>query len=44
MIQAEASADAARVVATCLAIVVLFTLGDRLAIEPLAKRFHPAAS
>jgi NitT/TauT family transport system permease protein len=43
MIQAEASADAARVIATCLAIVVLFTLGDRLLIEPLAKRFQPVS-
>jgi NitT/TauT family transport system permease protein len=42
MIQAEANADATRVIATCLAIVVLFTLGDRLVIAPLGKRFQPA--
>jgi len=39
MIQAETVADASRVFSTSFAIVALFTLGDKLAIEPLARRF-----
>jgi len=39
MIQAETVSNATRVFATCFAIVVLFTLGERLVIDPLARRF-----
>jgi len=39
MIQAETVANAPRVFSTSFAVVLLFTLGDKLAIEPLARRF-----
>jgi NitT/TauT family transport system permease protein/sulfonate transport system permease protein len=41
MIQAETVSNATRVFATCFAIVVLFTLGEKLVIDPLARRFAP---
>lgn len=39
MYRAEQFSDAPRVFSTSLAVVLLFTLGDKLAIEPLARRF-----
>ena len=38
MLRAQTVSDAAMVFATCFAIVVMFTLGERLVIEPLASR------
>ena len=37
--QAQSRADAASVLATCLIIVLLFSLGDSLLLKPLARRF-----
>ncbi|MBI3708860.1 MAG: ABC transporter permease subunit [Proteobacteria bacterium] len=39
ILQAQAVADATSVVAICLAIVVLFAAGDRLVIDPIARRY-----
>jgi NitT/TauT family transport system permease protein/sulfonate transport system permease protein len=39
MLRAQSSADITTVMAASLAIVVLFSLGERLLIEPLARRF-----
>lgn len=39
MVQAQTVSDAAMVFATCFAVVVIFTLGERLAIDPLARRY-----
>jgi NitT/TauT family transport system permease protein len=41
MIQAETAANATRVFSTSLAIVLLFILGEKLVIDPLARRFAP---
>ncbi|MBI3453395.1 MAG: ABC transporter permease subunit [Rhodospirillales bacterium] len=38
MLRAQTSADTSLVVATCLAIVFIFALGERLVIDPLARR------
>jgi NitT/TauT family transport system permease protein/sulfonate transport system permease protein len=42
MLQAQSSADVTTVMAACLAIVVLFVAGERLLIDPLARRFAAA--
>ena len=39
MLRAQGSADMVTVVAACLSIVVLFWLGERLVIDPLARRY-----
>jgi len=39
MLRAQSSADVTTVMAACLAIVVLFVAGERLLIDPLARRF-----
>jgi NitT/TauT family transport system permease protein/sulfonate transport system permease protein len=39
MIQAQTVSDAAMVLATCLGIVVIFTLGDRLLLNPLTRLY-----
>lgn len=39
MLKAQSSADVTTVLAACLAIVVLFVAGERLLIDPLARRF-----
>jgi NitT/TauT family transport system permease protein len=39
MLQAQGSADMTTVIATCLAIVVLFVAGEKLLIDPLARHF-----
>lgn len=39
MLRAQGSADMVTVVAACLSIVVLFWLGERLIIDPLARRY-----
>jgi len=39
MLKAQSSADVTTVMAACLAIVVLFVVGERLLIDPLARRF-----
>jgi NitT/TauT family transport system permease protein len=39
MLQAQGSADMTTVVATCFAIVVLFIVGERLILDPLARRY-----
>jgi hypothetical protein len=41
MQRAQQSSDSATVFATALAIVVIFILGEKLLIEPLARRFRP---
>lgn len=38
MLQAQTSADTATVIATCLAIVLIFIAGERLVLAPLARR------
>jgi NitT/TauT family transport system permease protein len=46
MLQAQGSADMTTVIATCFAIVVLFVAGERLLLDPLARRYayHQPAS
>jgi NitT/TauT family transport system permease protein/sulfonate transport system permease protein len=39
MLQAQGSADMTTVVATCFAIIVLFVAGERLILDPLARRY-----
>ncbi|MBM3607917.1 MAG: hypothetical protein FJX29_05615 [Alphaproteobacteria bacterium] len=39
MLRAQGSADLVTVVAACLAIVLLFIAGERLLLDPLARRF-----
>lgn len=39
LLQAQSNADAAMVFAVCIIIVVLFTLTDKLLLQPLANRF-----
>jgi NitT/TauT family transport system permease protein/sulfonate transport system permease protein len=39
MLQAEVSSDTAMVFATCFAIVIIFVAGEKLVIDPLARRF-----
>lgn len=39
MLRAQVTSDTAMVLATCLAIVVIFAGGERLVIEPLARRY-----
>jgi NitT/TauT family transport system permease protein len=41
MLRAQGSADLTTVLAACLAIVALFYAGERLLLEPLARRFTP---
>lgn len=41
MLRAQGSADLTTVLAACLAIVALFYAGERLIIDPLAKRYAP---
>jgi len=43
MIQAETTSNAPRVFATSFAIVLLFTLGEKLVIDRLARRFAPTS-
>lgn len=43
MLQAQTIGNAATVFATCFAIVVLFVLGERLLIDPLARMFKAKA-
>lgn len=42
--QAQTIADAKTVFATCLAIVILFMLGEKLVIDPLARRYNISAT
>ena len=44
MLRAQSSADVTTVMAACLAIVVLFVAGERLLIDPLARRWSAPAS
>ena len=39
MLRAQGSADMTTVMAASLAIVILFMLGERLVLDPLARRF-----
>ncbi len=39
--QAQSVADAATVFATCLAIVIIFWIGEKAAIDPLSRKFAP---
>ena len=39
MLQAQGSADLTTVLAACLCIVILFMAGERLVLDPLARRF-----
>jgi NitT/TauT family transport system permease protein len=39
MLRAEITSDTAMVFATCFAIVIIFVAGEKLVIEPLARRF-----
>jgi NitT/TauT family transport system permease protein len=39
MLRAQITADTAMVLATCFAIVLIFAAGERLVIEPLARRY-----
>ena len=39
MLRAEITSDTAMVFATCFAIVIIFFAGEKLVIEPLARRF-----
>jgi NitT/TauT family transport system permease protein len=39
MLRAEVTSDTAMVFATCFAIVIIFVAGEKLVIEPLARRF-----
>ena len=39
MLQAQGSADQTTVIATCFAIVILFVAGERLILDPLARRY-----
>ncbi len=41
MLRAQGSADLTTVLAACLAIVALFYAGERLILDPLARRFAP---
>jgi NitT/TauT family transport system permease protein len=41
MLRAEVMSDTAMVFATCFAIVIIFVAGERLIIDPLARRFAP---
>jgi NitT/TauT family transport system permease protein len=41
MQRGQQASDTATVFATALAIVVIFSLGEKLLIEPLARRFRP---
>ena len=41
MLRAQGSADMTTVIAACLAIVALFVAGERLLLNPLARRFAP---
>lgn len=41
MLRAQGSADITTVLAACLAIVALFYAGERLILDPLARRFAP---
>jgi NitT/TauT family transport system permease protein len=41
MLQAQGSADMATVIAACLAIVLLFVAGEKLVLDPLARKFAP---
>ncbi|PUE50395.1 hypothetical protein B9Z47_01100 [Limnohabitans sp. 2KL-1] len=41
MLRAQGSADMTTVLAACLAIVALFYAGERLLLDPLARRFSP---
>jgi NitT/TauT family transport system permease protein len=43
MLQAQTIGNAATVFATCFTIVILFVLGERLLIDPLARLFKPKA-
>jgi NitT/TauT family transport system permease protein len=40
-LRAEVMSDTAMVFATCFAIVIIFVAGERLIIDPLARRFAP---
>ena len=40
MLNAQTTADATTVFATCFAIVLMFSAGEKLVIDPLARRFH----
>ena len=39
--QAQSVADAATVFATCLAIVIIFWIGEKAVINPLSRKFAP---
>ncbi|MDG2033442.1 MAG: ABC transporter permease subunit [Rhodospirillales bacterium] len=39
--QAQSVADAATVFATCLAIVIIFWIGEKVVIDPLSQKFAP---
>jgi NitT/TauT family transport system permease protein/sulfonate transport system permease protein len=39
MLQAQGSADMTTVIATCSAIVILYTAGERLVLDPLSRRY-----
>lgn len=41
MLRAQGSADMTTVIAACFAIVALFVAGERLLLDPLARRFAP---
>jgi NitT/TauT family transport system permease protein len=41
MLRAEVMSDTAMVFATCFAIVIIFAAGEKLIIDPLARRFAP---
>lgn len=43
MYQGEETADTPMVFATCIAIVILFIVGDRLVFEPLSRRYRARA-
>jgi NitT/TauT family transport system permease protein/sulfonate transport system permease protein len=39
MLQAQGSADMTTVIAMCFAIVILYTAGERLVLDPLSRRY-----
>lgn len=41
MLKAQSSADVTTVMAACFAVVALFVVGERLLIDPVARRFAP---
>lgn len=41
MLQAQGSADMATVIAACFAIVLLFVTGEKLVLDPIARRYAP---